>query len=188
MNVMKPVFLKYLPFLLFVFTTDSLSAQILDPVDWRFHQEQVSDNEVDLIFTAVIEAKWHLYSQELPEGGPIATSFAFTESELFERTGDVLEVTPAQVKYDPSFDMDLKMFSNEAVFKQRIRLLTGDKFELSGSIEYMCCDDERCLPPKDEAFTFTIPGIETPDSAPTGLQSSGLLRGLKSGRNSATPA
>ncbi len=46
----------------------------------------------------------------------------------------------------------LKCISKEAVFKQRIVLLTDKDFVIEGSIEYMCCDDSRCLPPVDEAF------------------------------------
>ena len=142
---MKTGFRKLLPLLFIAGLASTINAQILDPIDWKFSQVKVSENEVDLLFTATIEKKWHLYAQNLPAGGPIATSFLFTESGNYERVGEVLEVTMAEVKHDASFDMDLKMFSNEAVFKQRIRILTDDNFELTGSIEYMCCDDERCL-------------------------------------------
>jgi thiol:disulfide interchange protein DsbD len=169
---------KYIYHLLFLLITPGLAAQILDPIDWQFSQEQVGENEVDLVFTAVIEDNWHLYSQELPEGGPIATSFTFTESGSFERSGEVLEVTEGEVKFDPSFGIDLKMFSQEAVFKQRIKILSAEEFVVSGSIEYMCCDDERCLPPKLEEFTFTISGEETPGSAQSGLQQAEMTLGL----------
>ena len=150
--------LKYVIFPVMLLLSVGLGAQILDPVKWKFSQEKAGNDEVDLVFTAHIEDKWHLYSQDLPEGGPIATSFFFDDSDHFLRVGEVTEVSEAEVKYDPSFDMELRMFSHEAVFKQRIRILSADKFDISGSIEYMCCDDERCLPPTDEAFIFSMAG------------------------------
>ena len=163
---MKIGFRILLPLLLIAGFSGTIHAQILDPVDWKFSQVKVSGNEVDLLFTATIENKWHLYAQDLPAGGPIATSFSFSESGFYERTGAVMETSEAEVKYDASFDMDLKMFSHEAIFKQRIKILTEEEFQLSGSIEYMCCDDERCLPPTDEEFSFTLSKASALEAAP----------------------
>jgi len=148
--------LRYLSVIISLFIFSGLSAQVLDPIDWKFSMEKVSENEMDLIFTAGIENKWHLYSTDLPEGGPIPTSFTFHESDHFSLVGDVIEVTEPEVKYDASFEIDLKMFSHEAVFKQRIILLSDQPVSVTGSIEYMSCDDERCLPPTDEEFSFDI--------------------------------
>jgi len=138
---------------------------VLDPVDWKFESRKITWKEIDLFFKAEIDDKWHLYSQDIPKGGPIATSFTFTSSENYRLSGKTVEVSWPEVKHDPSFNMDLKMFSKEAIFKQRIVLLTGEDFILEGSIEYMTCDDSRCLPPVEEAFSFEI---KAPSS---GLQS-----------------
>ena len=46
----------------------SASSQILDPITWSSSKEKTGDKEYDLIFTAGIENKWHLYGQHLPEG------------------------------------------------------------------------------------------------------------------------
>jgi thiol:disulfide interchange protein DsbD len=77
----------------------------------------------------------------------------------------VEEITEPEVKFDPSFNMDLTMFSHEAIFKQKIRVLSQEGFAISGSIEYMCCDDERCLPPTEEEFQFVIPAVESGSEA-----------------------
>jgi len=135
-----------------------VQAQILNPVTWDFSKEKISDTEYDLVMTATIENKWHLYSQDLPDGGPIPTSFEFVGSDGYERQGEVQELSDMEVKYDPSFDMDLKMYSHEAVFKQRIRVLSGEDFNVTGFLEFMCCDDESCLPPREVEFSFAISG------------------------------
>ncbi len=133
-------------------------AQVLDPIDWSFSHERISEDEIELIFTAKIDNNWHLYSQDLPDGGPIPTSFTFSGSDAFELSGDVREITEPEIKYDPSFDLELRMFSNEAEFRQNINILSGQPFSLTGSIEYMCCDDSRCLPPTEEEFSFDLGG------------------------------
>ena len=138
-------------------------AQVLDPVDWKFSVERVNEKEAVLVFKAVIENKWHLYSQDLPGGGPIPTSFSFDESSGYKRMGEVVEITEAEVKYDASFDLDLKMFSDEAEFRQKIELTGNEPVEITGFIEYMCCDDERCLPPTEEDFSFATGAGETAD-------------------------
>ncbi len=114
---MKSRLFRYLAIFFFLAATTSAFTQILDPVSWSFSKEKTGENEYDLIFTAGIENKWHLYSQKLPEGGPIPTSFQFGESEHYERIGEVEEITEPEVKYDPSFNMDLTMFSHEASFQ-----------------------------------------------------------------------
>jgi thiol:disulfide interchange protein DsbD len=151
----------YITLLSLSFVFQFVHAQVLDPVDWKFESRKITWKEIDLFFKAEIDDKWHLYSQDIPKGGPIATSFTFTPSEHYRLSGKTVEVSWPEVKHDPSFNMDLKMFSKEAIFKQRIVLLTGQDFILEGSIEYMTCDDSRCLPPTDEAFSFEI-------KAPTG--------------------
>jgi thiol:disulfide interchange protein len=151
---------KRLLALFFLVACSSVFAQILDPVSWSFSKVKTAENVYELIFTAAIENKWHLYAQGLPEGGPIPTSFQFEESSFYERIGAVEEITEPEVKHDPSFNMDLTMFSHEAVFRQKIRVLSEETFTITGIIEYMCCDDERCLPPTDEEFQFSIPAAE----------------------------
>ena len=155
----------------------SASAQILDPISWNFSKEKTGEKEYDLTFAAGIESKWHLYGQHLPEGGPIPTSFLFNESMDYERIGKVEEITEPEVKFDPSFNMDLTMFSHEAVFRQKIRVLSDEGFIISGSIEYMCCDDERCLPPTEEAFQFSFAAGESGSEVATGgiIQSANQL-------------
>jgi thiol:disulfide interchange protein len=146
----------YITLLTLVVLSQYIHGQVLDPVDWTFESRKINRKETDLFFKAEIDNKWHLYSQDIPKGGPIATSFTFTPSGNYRLSGKTVEVSWPEVKYDPSFNMDLKMFSKEAIFKQRIVLLTDQDFLVEGSIEYMTCDDSRCLPPVEEAFTFEI--------------------------------
>jgi thiol:disulfide interchange protein len=149
--------IKFFLFLVFLLAfLQSNSAQILDPINWKFEYKRISDKEIDLVFRAEIENKWHLYSQDIDEGGPIPTSFTFNPSGYYQLTGKTIEISKPEVIQDPNFGMDIKMFSHEAVFKQKILLLTDQDFILEGNIEYMSCDDKRCLPPDNEEFSFDL--------------------------------
>ena len=63
--------LQYLAVLLLL--AINASAQIYDPVTWEFSYEKKGDNKYELVFTALIEEHSHIYSMEIPEGGPIPT-------------------------------------------------------------------------------------------------------------------
>ncbi|MBI5218240.1 MAG: thioredoxin family protein [Bacteroidia bacterium] len=143
----------YLAFLVIV--SANCFPQVLHPVKWSFSVNRVSDNEAELVFKAVIEKKWHLYSQFVPPGGPLPTVFKYEKSGKFKKTGTVSEFPKPKEEYDATFEMNVKSFVNKATFKQKIRLLTGKPFEIKGSIEYMCCDDQRCIPLQED-FSFKI--------------------------------
>jgi thiol:disulfide interchange protein DsbD len=52
--------------------------------------------------------------------------------------------------------MKVTTFSKEAVFTQKIKAKTIEPFVVKGSLEFMCCDNQRCLPPKRIDFKFDI--------------------------------
>lgn len=132
-------------------------TQILEPVKWSFSLENYDNREAKLIFKATIEKGWHLYSQNIPDGGPIRTSFTFEENDGFTRIDTVMEPVPEE-EMDPNFGMVLRYFSNEAVFRQKIRLNTQEPLTIKGFLEYMCCDDTKCLPPTEVDFAFNVNG------------------------------
>jgi len=136
-----------------------LNAQILEPVKWDFSQNQISDNEYELVFKATIDHKWHLYSQDIPMSPP-ATTFRFDKGDGYELLGKVIEESPVIQEYDPNFEMVLKYFANEAIFKQKVKIVSPNT-KITGSLEYMCCDDTKCLPPTDVDFDFSFATRQT---------------------------
>jgi thiol:disulfide interchange protein len=155
---LKNLFKNLISSILLIFLSISGShSQILDPVEWTYAVEQNGD-QAELIFTATIEPGWHLYSQYIDEGGPIKTSFVFEPNSAFELIGKTSEGEPEKY-YDKSFEMDLMYFSNKAIFKQKVKVKGGNEFPVSGYIEFMVCDDERCLPPEEIEFSLQLTGI-----------------------------
>jgi thiol:disulfide interchange protein DsbD len=146
-----------LSFSLILLLTSISWSQILEPVKWSYSSEKTGDNEAVLIFKAEIEENWHLYSQDIPMSPPATTFYFEGDTTLYELIGEVTE-SEAIEEFDPNFDMVLKYFADEAVFKQKIRLLTDDPVKVEGFLNYMCCDDKRCLPPEDVEFDFAFNG------------------------------
>src|SRR5690606_2104030 len=137
-----------------------LNAQIFEPVSWSGSVEKISATEYDLVTTASIDSGWHLYSQTVPEDGPIHTSFAYSGSGGFELIGPTKEGEGHTI-HDPVFDMVIKYFEDKAVFRQRIKLLDPDLGRVEGEVEFMVCDDEKCLPPTTVPLSFNINGEES---------------------------
>jgi len=141
--------------LLFSFLTLSANSQIYDPVTWNFGYERKGDNLYELVFTAAIEEGSHIYSMDIPEGGPIPTSFSFDTMPGFSLLGKVFEVKNPEEIFDEAFEMKIKSFSNNAEFRQKI---TGSSpsFTVSGAVNYMACNNVTCSPPKDVEFEIKI--------------------------------
>jgi len=134
------------------------NAQILDPVTYTTSVEKISDTDYNLVIKATIEPSWHLYSQNVPEDGPIPTAFTFkNDNNKFQLLGDATEGKGHTID-DPIFNMRIKFFENTATFKQHIRLLTNDKIDIVGEVEFMVCDDTQCLPPTYKDLHFSVQG------------------------------
>jgi len=142
-----------LSFLFFI--SFQLSAQIVEPVKWKFESKQ-DGSEATLTFKAIIEDGWHLYDTQLPEGGPIKTSVNFSDSTLFEFVGELTKDPQPTEVFDKTFNMKLGYFSKQAVLTQKIKLKNTDKVEIKGFVEFMSCNDESCTPPTEAEFAFNL--------------------------------
>ncbi len=133
-------------------------AQIIKPVTWSFSQMPVGNNEVELVLKAAIQSGWHIYSTKLPEGGPVQTTVSFIPDTLrYQLIGEITTSSLAIKEHDQLFNMDLEFFSHEAVFVQKIKLLTPETFDLNGAIAYQSCNNETCTLDEHD-FSFKING------------------------------
>lgn len=129
--------------------------QIFDPVEWSFSQKDLGNGEFELSFKVTIEEHWHVYSMNLPEETmTIPTTFEFDSLIGVELIGGVEEPTPIK-QFDPVAEEELSWFEDEAIFTQKVKL-TGDGGKVVGALNYMTCDDKRCLPPEWVEFSFEL--------------------------------
>ncbi|MET2984577.1 protein-disulfide reductase DsbD family protein [Aureibaculum conchae] len=144
-------------FLLLFFAITSIYSQLVDPVKWETSVEKTSETEYTLVATASIEEGWHLYSQDVPEGGPIATTFTFYTNDNFELVGNTSE-DEGHTEDDAVFNMKIKYFDTKAEFKQRIKIINKELSVVKGEVEFMACNDVQCTAPLLEEFNFIIKG------------------------------
>ena len=131
------------------------------PVKWSTSYE-VQDSYIKVIVHADIEEGWHLYSQNLEDGGPIPTSFYLDTSSAFAPMSSWSEGEP-HVEYDPNFEMDLAFFSESADFTILLEPKEAD-FTVKGELEFMVCNDQMCLPPTYVDFKTEI--VDAPLPSP----------------------
>lgn len=135
-------------------------AQIYDPVTWEFGYEKKGSTSYELVFTATIEKGSHIYSMDIPDGGPIPTSFAFDTVPAFSFAGRAYEVTKPEELFDEAFGFKIKSFSNKAEFRQNI-VTESNSFTVNGLVNFMSCNNTTCSPPKDVEFSIRIGGEVT---------------------------
>ncbi len=153
------MFMKHLRLfvlLFLIFFSLQIRAQMIEGAKWTFAVEQKNETEATLVLTATIRETFHIYSQFLSSSeGPIPTSFEFTPNKGYELSGKV-EEGPGNEIFDEAFQMKLLTFEKTAVFKQKIKILSKEKFIVEGKLSFMACDNRMCLPPADVPFSFIL--------------------------------
>lgn len=139
----------------FILFVSFAKAQIYDPVTWDFTYEKKGNNQYELIFSAIIERNSHIYAMDIPSGGPIPTSFQFDSLPGFKLIGKTYEVTHPVEVMDDAFGFKIKTFSDTAEFRQKV-LAVDPSFTVSGSVNYMACNNATCSPPKDVEFSYRL--------------------------------
>lgn len=138
---------------LFLTIATTLFAQMDNPVIIS-SSINVDGSEAVITFKASIEDGWHLYSTDLPDGGPTSATINFETLEGAELIGKLTAGKGEIEKDDPIFEMKVKYFEGNGTFTQKLKLI-GGKYNLKGYLRYGACNDENCLPPTTYEFDFT---------------------------------
>ena len=139
---------------LLFFTSLGAFAQLDEPVSWSYVAKKTSATEATVYIKASIEENWHLYSQTVKPGGPNKTIFTFAKSKDYTLVGGTTEPKPIS-KFEKVFNMNVPYFTDEVVFQQKIKLNKGAT-TVKGKVEFMVCDDKKCLPPNEIAFSVPV--------------------------------
>ena len=145
--------LRLLTLVAMIATVIAASAQILNPVTWTTSVEMTSNTEGVINYTASIEEGWHLYSTSLPDGGPNPTSVTYDLLEGVELVGELTPSRPAPETIDMVFHLKLGWWTGDVTLTQAFRL-TAPAYNIEGYISYQGCNDESCIPPTKETFSF----------------------------------
>ncbi len=131
---------------------------ILEPVKWAVSTKKISDNEFEVTYKAKMDEGWYTYSQYLEsDDGPVKTSFNYEdESGNFELLGKNEEISEHKVEgHDDIFGMMVTKYKKEVSFVQKLKA-EDPSIPLKGYLEFMTCDDEKCLPPAEVEFSLDL--------------------------------
>lgn len=140
--------------ILFALVTFAVSGQIFEPVTWSHELKITGKTTGEVIHKATIEDKWHLYGMNIPKNGPRPTRIVYETITNAEKDGDIVAKSKLLEVFDKSFNMNLSWYANEAVFVQKIKFKDAAQVKIEGYVEFMACDDERCLPPVQDEFSL----------------------------------
>ncbi|QJD80732.1 protein-disulfide reductase DsbD domain-containing protein [Spirosoma rhododendri] len=140
---------------LVLLATVSAKAQIINPVHWSYAAKKTSPTEAVVFLKATMDKGWHIYSQNVKEGGPIKTSFTFDSSPAYALVSKTQEPKPI-TKLEKTFDMEVSYFENSVIFQQKVKLKGNGPVTVKGKLEYMSCNDHKCLPPDEVAFSIPV--------------------------------
>lgn len=132
-----------------------VTAEVLEPIKWDFSTNKINENEYELVMHGSIEKGWHTYSQYLTSfDGPLPTMITFEAGDNYTLIDSTLEEN-TEKHFDTTFDMELTSFTTDAIFKQKIKVKDGNII-VKGNINFMVCNDGKCLPPTDESFEIEL--------------------------------
>lgn len=115
-----------------------------DHIDWHFSCVKQSGSEWKLVFTAVIDRGWHLYSQLSPDSGPMPVSFRFEDDGFYRLLGKVKEMGMLRKGYDDVLMTNVSWYEGTVIFSQIVRVRS--KGVVMGEIGYAVCSGEMCIP------------------------------------------
>ncbi len=137
------------------------SAQILEPVSWSTSVRTLEGGRLELVASAKIDAGWHVYSQFIGSDGPIPTTFMTPDSKDLVVQRPVRE-PKAITEFDKNFGMELAYFSKKVDFVIDAKRKNEMAFTYTAEVDFMVCDDARCLPPELVSLTFKVPASSEP--------------------------
>jgi hypothetical protein len=143
-------------FVVLILTGATAFAQ-LNPVSWAFNSKKIADKTYEVRMTATMQPGWHLYSQVQPEDAiAIPTDIQFNKNPLISLNGNIKEVGKMEKFKDEKLGVAANQYAKKVDFVQVVKLKANAKTNLTGTIEYQTCDDEKCLPPKKVNFNLAV--------------------------------
>ena len=150
---------KALTIFVFLLAVVTATAQMQDPVHVRSELKKISDTEAELLFSATIDAGWHIYSTGLADDGPISATFHADKMEGAKTVGSLKARGKEQKVFDKVFEMEVRYFEQAVTFVQKIQF-TQPQYNIECYVEYGACNDRMCMPPSTIELKASGKGLE----------------------------
>ncbi len=147
---------------LFLFLITIFSAQIKNPVKFKFDVKPLEKGEYEAVLTGMMEDKWHVPSQILPPDSGIPTEVKITSKDGIQLIGKVQEIGKKHDEFSEAFGAQIVYYSSKVVFKQKFKPKDPSKpVSITAEIMFQTCNDRVCLAPETLEFEKLIEGTKT---------------------------
>lgn len=166
-------------------------AAVVSPVKWETSIKMTGEKSGEILLTANIDANWHIYGLNLPDGGPRPTQVKFTDVKGAKLVGEVTPSVAPTEEFDKTFNLNLSWWENSVQLRQSFTLDNDSKgCVVNGYVSYQACNLESgsCIAPSKEPFSLSagdVTGLEsTAAAAPEQLQQNTNYASLTEGPGS----
>lgn len=138
--------------ILVVFTSFAQS-----PVRFSYKVEKLDPKTYALHIIADIAQGWHIYSQEQPkEAISRPTQIQFVKSPFFTYSGKIQETGKIERVEDKDLAIVQYQCAGTVEYVQTVVKSAATKGNVTGSITYQACTEERCERPQTVQFSVPI--------------------------------
>ncbi len=136
--------------LLFSFFSTAFMAQ--NHVSWRVNWDSKTRS---IKIQGAIDPQWHLYSPKTKgDLGPVPLTVRFEPSAGIKLKGNLIYESEPLAHHDENFGGMVFTWEKEVNLSQNLK--TKGEGEVIITLNYMVCDETRCLPPIDKKITLKI--------------------------------
>lgn len=129
----------------------------LNPITWTYTAKKTSDKTYEIRISATIQSGWHLYSQTQPDDAIAEpTKITFNKNPLLKLDGNIKEDGKLEKFHDAKLDLSANQYSSKVEFVQTVKMKATAKTNVSGTVKFQTCNDEKCLPPKTVNFSIAL--------------------------------
>ncbi len=131
-------------------------SQVKEPVAWTYKANKRATGIYEIVITADVPKPWHMYAQTTPSGGPIPTKITFNNNPLIVMEGKTKETGKMEKINDKIFGVQVFYYSGKVVYTQVVKVKGGVNTNITGSVNFLVCDDTQCLPPTKKTFDLKL--------------------------------
>jgi len=157
---MKRYRILSLAFALLALTTVATLAQVNKNVTWKVLTPTLKGKQGEVVnvkLQAMLVPKEHLYSTKTAGASP--TEFTVGEKGMFTLNGGVRADRKPIRAYDENFEDTTEFWEKGVTFTVPVKIAKNaedGKAEGWVNVNFMTCNDARCIPPTDVKLTFNV--------------------------------
>jgi hypothetical protein len=122
-------------------------------VVWSFSAVKKSGSLVEVHVKASLSEGWHIYSTDTASS-PFPTQVTVLPGPGFSLQGSLREEGRLIVAAQPDGGAPVRYFKGTVDFVRPVKI-GGDLHSVSGTIQFVICTDEQCMPPGKKEFTVS---------------------------------